>query len=133
MTAELEQIAASQAGAFTVRQAREAGMSRREVDAAREGLWLRLGHGVLVHRAVWDAMDDAARHRCQLSARLLVLRPGWLRRAGLEVVRWGWEEAWRPRGVLDVRIQQALARAEGRDLDPRLWFVSTAQRMASAA
>lgn len=326
MTPELEQIAAHQAGAFSVRQANEAGLTRGEIAAARDGLWLRLGHGVVVRRAVWDAMDDAARHRCHLSARLLVLRPGWmaarrtaaglhglpllgglpavpqllaapqrvsdrassrherlatlapgdtcridglpstslsrtaldllraedfrsgtvvadavlrsgmsrehlaaaaarsrtwpggaaalrvvrfadgraespleslsrvachelglpapepqveiwlgeellarvdflwrerktvgeadgqvkysstadlwaekqredrLRRAGFEVVRWGWQEAWRPRGVLDVRVRDAFARAEGRALDPRLRFVSTAPRtLASAA
>lgn len=325
MAAELEQIAAQQAGAFTVRQAYEAGMTRHEVGAACAGMWLRLGHNVVVRQALWDAMDDAARHRCRLSARLLVLRPGWmaarrtaaglhglpllgglpvvpqllaapqrvsdrassrherlatlapgdtcridglpstslsrtaldllraenfrsgvvvadavlrsglpyeqlasaavrprswpggaaamrvvrfadgrsesplesisrvafhelglpapepqvevwlgdellarvdffwrhrktvgeadgtakyrsaedlwaekqredrLRRAGFEVVRWSWKEAWQPRGVLDVRLQEAFSRAEGRVLEPRLRFVSTVPRIAAVA
>jgi hypothetical protein len=44
---------------------------------------------------------------------------------GLTVVRWDWDDAWRPQGVLDDRVRRGRARAAGRRLDPRLRFRST--------
>lgn len=41
---------------------------------------------------------------------------------GFEVVHWGWQEAWRPAGVLDARLQRAFARGRRQELDPRVWF-----------
>lgn len=44
---------------------------------------------------------------------------------GLEVPRWGWDDAWRPQGVLDVKIRRAMARGARQELDPRVRFVRT--------
>jgi hypothetical protein len=49
----------------------------------------------------------------------------WLENLGFEVVRWGWEHAWRPRGVLDVRVRRAMARGARQELDPRVRLVPT--------
>ncbi|MDP9183810.1 MAG: hypothetical protein M3P04_13660 [Actinomycetota bacterium] len=42
---------------------------------------------------------------------------------GLEVVRWGWDDAWRPRGRLDVKVRAAMERGLRRTVDPRVRFV----------
>lgn len=59
-------------------------------------------------------------------------RQAWLEDVGFIVVRWGWNDAWRPKGVLDDRLLRAFARAEGRRLDPRVRLVRTtvADRLA---
>jgi hypothetical protein len=42
---------------------------------------------------------------------------------GLEVVRWGWDEAWRPKGQLDALVGAAMVRGRRRAVDPRVRFV----------
>lgn len=44
---------------------------------------------------------------------------------GLEVVHWGWEEAWRPAGVMDARLRRAFERGRQQVVDPRVRFVTT--------
>ena len=56
-----------------------------------------------------------------------------LRRVGLSVARWEWQEAWRPCGVLDVRLRESFAGASDRRLDPRVRFVSTQPRTVRRA
>jgi hypothetical protein len=53
------------------------------------------------------------------------VREDWLEDVGLEVARWGWDEAWRPAGVLDRRLERAFARGVRQQLDPRVRFVPT--------
>ena len=62
-------------------------------------------------------------------------RQAWLEDVGFVVVRWGWDDAWRPKGVLDERLRRGFARAEGRSLDPRVRLVRTslADRLARAS
>lgn len=66
--------------------------------------------------------DEASRH---VMFRKEKVRQEWLEDVGLEVARWTWAEAWRPRGVLDVRLQRAFARGVQQQLDPRVRFVPT--------
>jgi hypothetical protein len=44
---------------------------------------------------------------------------------GFEVVRWGWDEAFRPDGVLDTRLLRAFDRGRRQTLDPRVRMVPT--------
>lgn len=44
---------------------------------------------------------------------------------GFEVVRWGWAHAYRPRGVLDERLQRAFGRGRQQQVDPRVRLVPT--------
>lgn len=44
---------------------------------------------------------------------------------GLEVVRWGWDLAYRPQGLFAERLRRGMARGARQDLDPRLRFVRT--------
>jgi hypothetical protein len=44
---------------------------------------------------------------------------------GFEVVHWGWEEAWRPAGVLDSRLRRAFERGRRQTVDPRVRLVPT--------
>lgn len=48
-----------------------------------------------------------------------------LEELGLEVVRWGWDEAWRPRGQLDVKVFKGMARGRVKAVDPRVRFRPT--------
>ena len=57
--------------------------------------------------------------------RRLKVRNDGLEDVGLEVASWTWDEAWRPRGVLDQRIQRAFSRGRAQVLDPRVRFVPT--------
>lgn len=61
-------------------------------------------------------------------------RQDWLEGAGLEVVRWGWDDAWRSPAELDARLQRAFARGVGNQLAPGVRFVHTtvADRLARA-
>jgi hypothetical protein len=59
------------------------------------------------------------------SFKLSKVREDWLEDVGLEVARWGWDEAWRPAGVLDRRLERAFARGVRQQLDPRVRFVPT--------
>ena len=63
------------------------------------------------------------------------IRGEWLEDVGLEVARWTWEEAWRPRDVLDARLERAFARGRRQQLDPRVHFLPTtvADRLRRAA
>ena len=53
------------------------------------------------------------------------VRQEWLEDVGFQVPRWGWAEAWRPRGVLDMRLLRAFDRGRRQVLDPRVRFVPT--------
>lgn len=64
--------------------------------------------------------DDAA---VRLALRAEKRRTERLEDVGLEVVRWGWPEAWRPEGVLDGRLNRAFERGRRQRLDPRVRFV----------
>jgi hypothetical protein len=77
--------------------------------------------------------DDAASRL--VSFRKEKVRTEWLEDVGFEVPRWTWEEAWRPRGVLDARLERAFARGRRQELDPRVRFVPTtvADRLRRAA
>lgn len=44
---------------------------------------------------------------------------------GFEVARWGWDEAFRPAGVLDERLRRAFGRGERQQIDPRVLLVPT--------
>jgi hypothetical protein len=44
---------------------------------------------------------------------------------GFEVSRWGWDEAWRPEGVLDARLRRAFERGSKQTIDPRVRLVPT--------
>jgi hypothetical protein len=44
---------------------------------------------------------------------------------GFEVARWGWDEAYRPEGVLDDRLRRAFERGSRQQLDPRVRLVAT--------
>ncbi|MCW2598632.1 MAG: hypothetical protein JWM02_461 [Frankiales bacterium] len=63
------------------------------------------------------------------------VRQEWMEDVGLEVARWTWGQAWRPRGVLDARLERAFARGRRQELDPRVRFVPTtvADRLRRAA
>jgi hypothetical protein len=52
-------------------------------------------------------------------------RMEWLEDLGFEVVRWGWQDAWRPAGVLDVKLARAFERGQRQALDPRVSLVPT--------
>lgn len=52
-------------------------------------------------------------------------RTEWLEDVGFEVVHWGWEEAWRPAGVLDTRLRRAFARGMSQSIDPLVRLVPT--------
>jgi len=66
--------------------------------------------------------DDASRKKAFGKEKV---RQEWLEDIGLEVARWTWAEAWRPRGVLDARLERAFARGSRQQLDPRVRFVPT--------
>ena len=53
------------------------------------------------------------------------VRQEWLEDVGFQVPRWGWNEAWRPRGVLDSRLLRAFDRGRAQTLDPRVRLVPT--------
>jgi len=44
---------------------------------------------------------------------------------GFEVARWGWEEAYKPTGVLDERLRRAFARGDRQQIDPRVRLLPT--------
>jgi hypothetical protein len=44
---------------------------------------------------------------------------------GFEVARWGWDEAYRPVGVLDERLRRAFARGDRQEVDPRVRLLPT--------
>ena len=44
---------------------------------------------------------------------------------GFEVVRWGWDHAYRPAGVLDVKLRRGFLRGGRQQLDPRVRLVAT--------
>lgn len=44
---------------------------------------------------------------------------------GFEVARWGWDEAFRPAGVLDERLKRAFSRGQRQQVDPRVVLVPT--------
>lgn len=66
--------------------------------------------------------DDASRKKAFGKEKV---RQEWLEDIGLEVARWTWAEAWRPRGVLDARLERAFSRGSQQQLDPRVRFVPT--------
>ncbi len=67
--------------------------------------------------------DDEQTRRAAF--RRLKVRNDALEDVGFEVASWTWEEAWRPRGVLDQRIMRAFARGSAQVLDPGVRFVPT--------
>ncbi len=84
-----------------------------------------------VHNTVGEADGlgkyalDAPRAERERVLRAERVREQALRDAGLEVVRWTWDEVWRPNGALDVRLLRAFARGDRSELDPRVRFVPT--------
>jgi hypothetical protein len=44
---------------------------------------------------------------------------------GFEVARWGWDQAYRPEGVLDERLRRAFERGSRQQVDPRVRLVAT--------
>lgn len=54
---------------------------------------------------------------------------------GFEVVRWGWDQAYRPRGVLDARLERGFVRGARQQIDPRVRLVTAtiAQNLAKNA
>jgi hypothetical protein len=77
--------------------------------------------------------EDEATRRARF--RQEKVREEWFADVGLEVARWTWDEAWRPRGVLDARLERAFTRGRRQPLDPRVRFVPTtvAERLRRAA
>jgi hypothetical protein len=76
--------------------------------------------------------DEDAR---RLAFKAAKAREERLEDVGLEVARWGWDEAFRPRGVLDARLLRAFERGSRQVLDSRVRFVTTtvADRLRRAA
>lgn len=75
---KLAALAARNGGVFTRAMAREAGYTERQLKTATgaRGGWVVVRRGVYVERRVWDACDDAGRHRLGVHAALLTTRPG---------------------------------------------------------
>lgn len=80
---------------------------------------------------LWRASNAAglADGAVKYSDRASVMAEKWqverLEDLGFEVARWGWDHAWRPRGVLDAKILRAMERGARQQLDPRVRLVPT--------
>jgi hypothetical protein len=74
----LRELAAAQAWAFSRRQALSCGFSVVDVERLlRQGQWRRLTSAGYVETETWHGLTAAERHLALVSARLLVLQPGW--------------------------------------------------------
>lgn len=78
--------------------------------------------------AKFGASDEERR----LSFRAAKQRQEWLEDVGFQVARWGWSDAWRPKGVLDARLLRAFERGRRQHLDPNVRLVPTGVELCPA-